>query len=402
MKKTFTPSTPEKAVPFANSRRIVRRSLVCAALLEWGVACGPSEKHQPAPNAPYVFVTHANITISGSAPDEAPDVFVTLNVSDPAKTPTTLTADQLYLFESPDQEPVATLHGAFDPAQLDFENGEQESTYFLHIEELNRDLSAACSATDLELDLHSSACGCAIVAKHEVGVLCTPDARAGSVLDDPGLPAPANEPCAMREYLSTGAGTESLSEEHRYRYDAGGHLRFVDVFDATGAFTERRAYTHGSSGYLEKQDTISPDSRLVTSRKTYFYDSVGLLSEVRLDGTPSFDGVTDRTTTYSLTGQTWTETTTYADPSSGTRETSYTYDEANLTLTSDDGTVVRLGEPLLSPNQVFAMPGEVEIPKVLSSAGAPYHYDANGRLTSVEYPSLLGNTLRDDYSYACP
>lgn len=379
-----------------------RRTFIWPVLLGSIVGCGPSENHAASrPSAPDVFVLQADITISGTYPDKPPDVLISLNVLDPEQTPTTLTADQMYLFQSPGAQPVATLHGAIDPGQLDFSTGQYEGTYFDQIQELNRDLSAACSATDLELDLRGGACACPFAVKHSVHVLCTPDARAGSLLDDPGLPAPANKPCDMKEY-TIAAGVQSLSEEHRYRYDSAGRLRFLDVYDATGVFTERRVYTYDASGYLQEKDTVSPDTRLITSRKTYSYGSSGLLSEVLFDGEPSFDGVTDWTTTYSLTGSQWSETLVYADPSNGTRSSSYTYDAVNLTLTGSDGNVVQFAAPLVSPNQVFAMPEEVETPKILSSGGAPYTYDANGLLTSVSYPSFAGSTLQDDYFYTCP
>jgi YD repeat-containing protein len=71
-----------------------------------------------------------------------------------------------------------------------------------------------------------------------------PDARAENVLADPGFDAPEGKPCAMTRVNTLG---EREMEEHRYRYDADGRLRFIDIYDEGTAFTKRVAFVWAPS-----------------------------------------------------------------------------------------------------------------------------------------------------------
>jgi hypothetical protein len=363
-----------------------------------GASCGPSSHHSETRKSP-PLVTAApapTITINASYPAEPPDVFVSLSVSDSERTPTTLVAEKLVLVAAAGSPPLVTIHGRLDPGNFDFASGPFASTYFLDPTELNRDLGAACSATAMELHLTGSACACPIVVESAVRIQCLLDARAGDLLTDPGLAAPAGKPCAMRQYLVSG-GIESLDEEHRYGYDAGGHLRFLDVYDEAGTFTERQVFTYETSSYLHQVDTIQPQTGLINSRKTYFYGADGLLARVEFDGDLAIDGIADWTSTFTIGTTTWQEQLVYADTSLGTRSSTYAYDATNCTLT-EEGTVLQLRGPLTSPNQILAMPGEVEQPAIVSGTGTTYTYATNEQLTRID---VLG-MLHQDYLYSCP
>jgi hypothetical protein len=362
-----------------------------------GASCGPSSHPSEARKSP-PLVTAApppTITINASYPDQPPNLFVSLTVSDSDRTPTTLVAEKLDLVGAAGSTPLVTVHGRLDPGNFDFASGPFASTYFVDPTELNRDLGAACSATAMRLQLTGSACACPIVVESAVSVQCLLDARAADVLADPGLGAPAGKPCAMRQYVVSGS-VDSLDEEHRYRYDATGHLHFLDVYDAAGTFTERQVFTYETSGYLHQVETIRPDTGLINSRKTYSYGADGLLARVEFDGDLAIDGVADWTSSYTLGSSTWQVQLVYADTSLGTRSSTYTYDAVNHTLT-EDGTVAQLRGPLASPNQVLAMPGEVEQPPIVSSTGTTYTYATTEQLTRID---VLG-MLHQDYLYVC-
>jgi hypothetical protein len=190
-----------------------------------------------------------------------------------------------------------------------------------------------------------------------------------------------------------------LSEEHRYRYDAQGMLRFIDLYDASAAFTKRTAYSYAPNGYLSEVLEVNPKTTLATSRTLYTYDKSGLVSQTTIDGLDTYiDGVIDWTKTYDIQPSIWTVQLKYADPNQPLRVSTYNCDSTALTVSNGGGGIV-LAAPLVSPNQILAMPDEVETPKILSGSDNTFTYDATGKLSSV---TALIEQTRDDYSYVCP
>jgi YD repeat-containing protein len=379
----------------------LRLSLGFFGLVALGVACGDPPEDTPPPSPPRFDARPGpTIEIDGSYPDEPPYVFVSLQVWDDEQTPTTLSVDRVELFEAGSVEPVATLHGRLEPPSFDFADGPQDSTYFLDPVELNAELAAACDATSLKVHLRGSACECSIVVESSVNLKCVPDVRAGELLAEEGEPAPTNKPCAMQRF-SDDSGEEQLDEEHRYGYDGDGRLRMIDVTDAAGSFVRREVFTYESNGYLKEEAKIDAQTGLIAERTTFTYDDDGLLATQQYDGElDRVDGVIDWTAAYSFAGSVWTETFTFTDPNQGDRGFDYTYDESELTVTTEDGNVITLAQALESPNQIFAMPEEVDTPKILSSAGISWEYADDGRLLRVTYPSFF-DTTREEYLYSC-
>jgi len=362
-------------------------------------ACSDREPEPSAPPAPNISLHGgASIEIDGSFPDEPPYVFLPLLLSDPQQTATSLSVEKVELFTADGEEPVATLHGAIDPGSVEFADGTQDSTYFQHPIELNGDLLGACDAERVKVHLRGSACKCSIVVEGDIGVHCVPDARADDVLVEEGEPAPADEPCAIRRFADE-AGTE-LVEEHSLRYDGEGRLRFIDVHDAEGTFTERQAYSYEPSGYLKEEVKIDPETALIFERMTFAYDDEGLLSSRHWDGrVERVDGVVDWSVEHSFEGSLWTETFTDSDPNVGAETYRYTYDEEALTIDTGDNDVT-LAEPLESPNDVFAVPERVFMAKTLSSGPITVQYDDSGRLLTITYPFYFDEVL-EEYLYEC-
>jgi YD repeat-containing protein len=308
--------------------------------------------------------------------------------------PLSFSADEVELFGS-DGEPLATIHGALEPKTPSYANGYTGPAYFTATD-LNRDLLAACDATSYRISVLTSDCRCETVVEGPVSVRCLPDVRSGDLLAEPGFNAPLDKPCGMTRVNLLG---DDEMEEHRYRYDADGRLRFIDVYDQGTVYTERVAFVWEPSGYLGERQTIDPVTSLMTSRKRYTYGQDGLLSITEIDGWGSghLDGDPDNASSYFLAEAPWRVEN--SELTSGQfSESSYLYSPVDNTVTSEGG-MIAYGAPLESPNQVFALPDEVDTAHILRTSLTEYTYDADGRLLYTTTPIL---EEREDYAYDCP
>jgi YD repeat-containing protein len=336
------------------------------------------------------------MAIDRSYPDRPPTMFVTVTASGVDGT-LGFAADELELFGS-DGEPLITIRGSLEPGTPTHSSDFRSPTYFAATD-ANRDLLAACEATSLRISVWTSQCRCETVLEGPLSVSCYPDVRAGDVLSEPGFDAPEGKPCAM-----TVAGTllgDEATFEHRYRYDAEGRLRFIDTYDEGTVFTERVAFVWEPTGYLRERQTINPETGLMIMRQSYAYHADGLLSTTEVDGYSRgfIDGEIDLIGTYFLGETPWRSETSAID--SGESFVS-TYSYVPNTVTTEGNTYV-FDAPLESPNQFFALPEEVDYPKLLRSSPPPfeYTYAADGRLMSASGGNGLIQ-LRHDYSYDCP
>jgi YD repeat-containing protein len=336
------------------------------------------------------------MAIDGSYPDRPPAMFVTVTASG-VDGSLGFSSDELELF-GPNGEPLATIHGSLEPETPAHSNDYRSPTYFTATD-LNRDLLSACDATSFRINVWTSQCRCETVLEGPLSVSCYPDARADDVLSEPGFDAPDGKPCAMTTVMTLLGDARML--EHRYRYDADGRLRFIDNYDDGVAFTERVAFVWEPSGYLRERQSISPETGLIFYRRTYVYDTEGLLSSTEIDGySPGLiDGKIDLTGTYFLRETPW-RVETLSLSSGESSESTYTYLGSTVTT---NGNTYTFAAPLESPNQFFALPEEVDTPKLLRFSSPPleYTYDADGRLMSVSGGNDIIQ-LRQDYSYDCP
>jgi hypothetical protein len=368
-------------------------------LLSGSLACSsPPEAETPRDRTPPLLSAQVigPVVVNGSYPDEPPQPFLAFHASSNGG-PLTFKADEVELF-GPDGELVLTMHGSMEPKTPSFSFGYADVTYFTP-SDLAKDVTAACQAANYRVSVWTSHCDCEVVVEGPISIACWPDVRASDTLADMGFEAPEGKPCAMTRVNLLGDNTY---DEHRYRYDAEGRLRFIDIYwdvDTDPVFHERVAFVWEPSGYLSERQTISPLNGLMTSRKRYAYGEDGLLSTTELDGHSGWmDGGIDTTQRFSLSVSPWVVDNGYLYSGESSQRT-YRYDSGANTVTSDNGGRVLLGAPLESPNQMFALPEEVDTVKFLEVGDGVYHYDADGRLI---YATRLGTQERDDYIFDCP
>jgi hypothetical protein len=370
----------------------------CFALLALLTACSEPQAQRQRPPPPTVVAQPATLQIDASEPEAPPNFWVSLGLVDPFRTPTTLSVDRVELFGAEGTEPLASVHGEIEPSKIVFAEGEREDVAFQNPVETNSELTGACNAERLVLYLRGSACECDIVVEGDVHGQCLPDARAADLLAAEGEPAPAGMPCAVRRFRDE-TGEEQMFEEHSYRYDAQGRLRFVDV-RADGGWVERQVFDYESSGYLNQERAIDPGSARVVERSTFTYDDSGLLSRRDWDGSRRFiDGEIDWFAEYAFDGPSWQESVTEINVIDAVESATYVYDEDALTV-STDYDVVTLLEPLAGPNDFFALPHAVGVLGVVSWDGITFEHDDDGRLLSSHYPAYFDET-RDEYVYGC-
>lgn len=375
--------------------RGTRLGLAAPCLLAGSIACTDPPPEDPSVGPPSLWGrSDSTITIDGSHPDEPPSMFVVVRASG-LDGPLSFSANELELFGPDGGEPLVTIQGALEPKTPPYANGYAGPTYFTATD-LNRDLMAACAATSFKLNVWTSDCRCEELVEGPIYVSCLPDARAEDVLADPGFDAPEGKPCAMTRVRTLG---DDRMEEHRYRYDADGRLRFIDIYDQGTVFTERVAFVWRPSGFLGERQTINPETGLLTSRKTYAYGQDGLLSTSETDGyrLGIITGQPDLTRSYVLSQTPWRDDTLVVYSGELSQRT-YLYDPVANTIATKDATYV-LGGPLDTPNQFFALPEEVDTLKFLQVGVAEYTYDPDGKLLYSEATVL---EERDDYAYECP
>jgi YD repeat-containing protein len=373
-----------------------RLAAAASCLLAGALACSdPATDDSNVPVGPpslYGRPGDSSVIIDSSYPDIPPFVFVVITAS--TDRALSFEADELELF-GPDGEPLATIHGSLEPRTPELW---ASYTYFTPTD-LNRDLLAACGATSYRISVWTSGCRCETVVEGRIGVNCLPDRRSGEILAESGFDAPAGKPCGMTRTILLG---EDEMEEHRYRYDADGRLRFIDIYEEGAAYSERVAFLWESSGYLSERQTVDPVTSLMTSRTTYTYDQDGLLSGKDIDGwAGTLDGVPDNITRYFLSETPWRTENTEV-PSGDFVSLNYFYSslDGTVTVRNASGDVLILyGAPLESPNQVFALPEEVDTPMILQTYASEYAYAVDGRLLYVTTPIV---EQRDDYAYECP
>jgi YD repeat-containing protein len=371
-----------------------RLALAAPCLLAGAVGCSDppprdSINHTWPPSL-YGRNWDSSVINDSSYPDMPPFVFVVITASGVNRA-ISFEADELELFGPDGGEPLATIHGSLEPRTPSYTG----PTYFTATD-LNRDLLAACDATSYRISVWTSECRCETVVEGRIGVNCLPDRRSPEILAEAGFDAPAGKPCGMTRTVMLG---EDEMEQHRYRYDADGRLRFIDIYEEGTVYSERVAFLWEPSGYLNERQTADPVTSLMTSRTTYTYGQDGLLTGRDIDGwAGTLDGVPDNITRYFLSETPWRVDNTEV-PSGDFVSMTYFYSSVDRTVTVSGGGTILYGAPLESPNQYFALPEEVDTAMILQSSGREYAYAADGRLLYVTTPIL---EQRDDYDYDCP
>ncbi len=374
---------------------LVAASQLIAAGALFAAGCSPDghEDQGVVPSGPHAFFLNPTAWIDASHPEEPPYLTFSVRFSDPGQTPTTVSVKNVELF-SEGGESLASFGGELTPSDLTFESGTTESAH-ISANTTNAALAGACGAKRVAATFHGAACECDFSAEKDVVIICQPDARAGDLLAEEGLPAPANKPCKLQRFSLDG-DVKTLTEEHVYGYGENGKVRFIDVHDASDTHIERIVYSYTDAGYLSEERTVDVETAMATNVVTYSYGASGALAKRVVDGDSFLDGRADRTDSFTFDGNTWNESVLY--PMQSPRSYSYSYDPVELTLTEGDGSV-QFKEPLAGPNDFFALPSEVDGPKIAAGGGSAFTYDASERLVSIEGPSFLA--VRDEYLYDC-
>jgi YD repeat-containing protein len=379
-------------------RTDARALLSVSCVLTGTLACAdPAPEDSGGPTSPpslHGRQWDSSVIIDGSYPDRPPSTFIVITASG-VGGPLSFSADAVELFGPDGGEPLATIHGALEPKTPSYANGYTGPAYFTGTD-LNRDLLAACDATSYRISVWTSGCRCETVVEGPVRVSCYPDLRSEDLLAEPGFDAPSGKPCGMTRVILVG---DDDMEEHRYRYQADGRLRFIDIYDQGTLHAERVAFVWDPSGFLGERQTIDPVTTVMTSRKKYTYGPDGLLSTTEIDGwgTGRLDGYPDNASSYFLAEAPWRVENTEIR-SGQFSQRSFFHSSVDNIITSD-GQMIELGAPLESPNQVFALPEEVDTLKILRTSATEYTYDADGRLLYTTTPIVEG---REDYAYDCP